>query len=45
MGILGLIVQAFVSAMLDGRHDLAIGHTIEAQLVGDHVLWWQVLLL
>ena len=36
MGILRPVVQAFVRAMLDAEHDVALCRAIESQLVGDH---------
>src|SRR3954452_3467 len=35
MGILRPVVEAFVLAVLDTRHDLTLGGTVAAQLVGD----------
>src|SRR3954463_9281765 len=35
VGILRPVVEAFVLAMLDARHDLPLGGTVAAQLVGD----------
>ncbi|NKJ09445.1 hypothetical protein FHT29_006466 [Rhizobium sp. SG741] len=36
MGILRPVVQAFVRAMLDAGHDIALCRPIGSQLVGDH---------
>ena len=36
MGILRPVVQAFVRAMLDARHDIALCRATGSQLVGDH---------
>lgn len=36
MGILRPVVQAFVRAMLDAGHDIALCRAIGSQLVGDH---------
>src|SRR3954447_17741984 len=35
MGILRPVIEAFVLAVLDARHDLTLGGTVAAQLVGD----------
>src|SRR5690242_12220152 len=35
VGILRPVVEAFVLAVLDARHDLPLGGTVAAQLVGD----------
>lgn len=35
MGVLGPVVQAFVGAVLNRGHDLAVGRSVEAELVGD----------
>src|ERR1700690_1331306 len=39
VGILGAIVQTLVRAMLDVRHDRALGGAIGSQLVGHHAFW------
>ena len=36
MGILRPVVQAFVRAMLDAGHDIALCRALGSQLVGDH---------
>lgn len=45
MRILRPVVQAFMRAVLDGWHDLAFGSPIGAQLISDHALRRQTLLL
>lgn len=45
MRILGPIVQAFVEAMLDVQHDLPPRRAVGAELVGDHALRRETLLL
>jgi hypothetical protein len=35
MGVFGPVIEALVLAMLDPRHDLALGRGVALQLVGD----------
>ena len=36
MGIFCSVVEAFVRAMFDAGHDLALCRTVGAELIGDH---------
>lgn len=45
MRILRAVIQAFMRAMLDIRHDLAFRGTVGAQLIRDHALRRHALLL
>ena len=45
MGILCTVVKPLMRPVLDMRHDLALCRSIRAQLIGDHALGCNALLL